>query len=62
MIKLEGIGYRIGEKWLVRDINITIEKGMLWGFVGPQRCGEIHTPAADIWGTFADDRENSTPW
>ena len=40
MIELEEIGYRIGGNWLVRDINITIEKGMLWGFVGPNGAGK----------------------
>ena len=40
MIELEGVGYRIGKNWLVRDINITIEKGMLWGFVGPNGAGK----------------------
>ena len=40
MIELEGVGYRIGCNWLVRDINITIEKGMLWGFVGPNGAGK----------------------
>ena len=40
MIELEGVGYRIGGNWLVRDINITIEKGMLWGFVGPNGAGK----------------------
>ena len=40
MIELEGVGYRIGKNWLVRDINITIEKGLLWGFVGPNGAGK----------------------
>ena len=40
MIELEGIGYRIGGNWLVRNINITIEKGTLWGFVGPNGAGK----------------------
>ena len=40
MIELEQVGYRISGSWLVRDINITIEKGMLWGFVGPNGAGK----------------------
>ncbi len=40
MIELEGIGYRIGQNWLVRDINVTIEKGTLWGIVGPNGAGK----------------------
>lgn len=40
MIELEGVGYRIGRHWLVRDINVTIEKGMLWGIVGPNGAGK----------------------
>ncbi len=40
MIELEGVGYRINGNWLIRDINLTIEKGMLWGFVGPNGAGK----------------------
>ena len=40
MIELEGVGYRIGENWLVRDINVTIENGTLWGIVGPNGAGK----------------------
>ena len=40
MIELEEVGYRIGKNWLVRDINVTIEKGMLWGIVGPNGAGK----------------------
>ena len=40
MIELENVGYRIGRNWLVRDINVTIEKGMLWGIVGPNGAGK----------------------
>ena len=40
MIELENVGYRIGEKWLVRDISLTVENGTLWGFVGPNGAGK----------------------
>ena len=40
MIELEQVGYRIGGNWLVREINVTIEKGMLWGIVGPNGAGK----------------------
>ena len=40
MIELENVGYRIGRNWLVRDINVTIEKGVLWGIVGPNGAGK----------------------
>ena len=40
MIELEQVGYRIGQNWLVRDINMAIERGMLWGFVGPNGAGK----------------------
>lgn len=40
MIELEQVGYQIGGNWLVRDINVTIENGMLWGIVGPNGAGK----------------------
>ena len=40
MIELEDVGYRIGGNWLVKDINVTIENGTLWGLVGPNGAGK----------------------
>ena len=40
MIELEDVGYHIGENWLVKDINATIENGTLWGLVGPNGAGK----------------------
>lgn len=40
MIELEEVGYRIGGNWLVRNINATIENGVLWGLVGPNGAGK----------------------
>ena len=40
MVELEGVGYRIGQKWLVRDINLKIEAGQFWIFVGPNGAGK----------------------
>ena len=40
MIELEDVGYRINGKWLVRNIDLTIKNGVLWGFVGPNGAGK----------------------
>ena len=40
MIELEEVGYQINGNWLVRDINLTIRNGVLWGFVGPNGAGK----------------------
>lgn len=40
MIELEEVGYQINGNWLVRDINLTIKNGVLWGFVGPNGAGK----------------------
>lgn len=40
MIELEDVGYRINRSWLVRDINIKIENGILCGFIGPNGAGK----------------------
>ena len=40
MIELEDVGYKVNEKWLVRDINLTIKNGVLWGFIGPNGAGK----------------------
>ena len=40
MVELENVGYQIGKHWLVRNINVTIENGALWGLVGPNGAGK----------------------
>ena len=40
MVELEGVGYRIGQKWLVRNIDLKIEAGEFWIFVGPNGAGK----------------------
>ena len=40
MVELEGVGYRIGHKWLVRNIDLKIEAGQFWIFVGPNGAGK----------------------
>ena len=40
MVELKEVGYRIGGNWLVRNINATIENGVLWGLIGPNGAGK----------------------
>ena len=40
MVELERVGYRIGQKWLVRNIDLKIEAGQFWIFVGPNGAGK----------------------
>ena len=40
MVELEEVGYRIGQKWLVRNIDLKIEAGQFWIFVGPNGAGK----------------------
>ncbi len=40
MLELEDVGYRIGTNWLVKEINVAIKYGTLWGLVGPNGAGK----------------------
>ena len=40
MVELEQVGYRIGQKWIVRDINLKIEARQFWMIVGPNGAGK----------------------
>ena len=40
MVELERVGYRIGQKWLIRNIDLKIEAGQFWIFVGPNGAGK----------------------
>ena len=40
MVELDQVGYRIGQKWIVSDINLKIETGEFWVFAGPNGAGK----------------------
>ncbi len=40
MVELEQVGYRIGRKWIVRDIDLKIESGEFWALAGPNGAGK----------------------
>ena len=40
MVELDGVGYCIGQKWIVHDINLKIESGEFWMFAGPNGAGK----------------------
>ncbi len=43
MIKIENLGKRYGDKWVVDHINLTVEEGEIVGFLGPNGAGKTTT-------------------
>jgi iron(III) transport system ATP-binding protein len=39
-VKLENIGKRYGELWVVRDVNLHIQRGEFYTLLGPSGCGK----------------------
>jgi spermidine/putrescine ABC transporter ATP-binding subunit len=39
-VRLENVGKRYGELWVVRQINLQIERGEFYTFLGPSGCGK----------------------
>ena len=40
MVELEQVSYRISGHWLVHNINVKVEEGMLCSFIGPNGAGK----------------------
>lgn len=62
MIKAEGIGYKVGPKFLVKDVSVSFEPGKLHLIIGPNGagkstllkllCGQLHPHTGTV--TFND--------
>ncbi len=43
MIKLSGVGKRFGNHWAIRDLDIEVGRGKIFGFLGPNGAGKTTT-------------------
>lgn len=39
-IRLEGVSYKVGDEWLLRDIDLAVRPGTVLAVVGPTGCGK----------------------
>lgn len=40
MLNLQNIGFRRGDKWILKELTHSFEKGQFWGFIGPNGAGK----------------------
>jgi ABC-2 type transport system ATP-binding protein len=43
VIRAEGLGKRYGERWAVRDLDVEVKQGEIFGFLGPNGAGKTTT-------------------
>ncbi|WP_067930896.1 ABC transporter ATP-binding protein [Alicyclobacillus kakegawensis] len=43
VLTLEGVSKRIGKRWIVEDLNMTVNQGEVYGFLGPNGAGKTTT-------------------
>ena len=43
MIRAEGLGKQYGERWAVRDLDVEVGQGEIFGFLGPNGAGKTTT-------------------
>jgi ABC-type multidrug transport system ATPase subunit len=43
VLETAGLGKRFGERWAVRDLNLVVRKGEVFGFLGPNGAGKSTT-------------------
>lgn len=44
MLQIQQLTKRYGEKTAVDALTLTIRPGEIFGFIGPNRCGQDHYP------------------
>ena len=47
MIEVQNLSKRYGDKLAVDDVSFVVQPGMVTGFLGPERCREVHHHADD---------------
>ena len=51
VIEMDGLTKIFGEKLIaVNNVSFSVEKGAIFGFLGPERCGQDHHHKTDSWG------------
>lgn len=59
VIEAKGLMKSYGAKTVVNHVDLQVEKGEIYGFLGPQRCGEIYVYEYDHRHYPADSRQFS---
>lgn len=42
-ISFDGAGKRFGDRWVIRDLDLSIPRGAIFGLIGPSGCGKTTT-------------------
>jgi ABC-2 type transport system ATP-binding protein len=53
-IRFDGAGKRLGEQWIVRDLDVEVPAGTILGLIGPSGCGKTTTVRL-MTGVYAAD-------
>jgi iron complex transport system ATP-binding protein len=40
ILGIEHVSFQYGEEWVLRDVNLTVQKGEFWGILGPNGSGK----------------------
>ena len=62
ILSTSGLSKNFGDRWAVKDVNLEVYHGDVFGFLGPNGAGKSTTIRMNFDPSLADRRERKDFW